>query len=328
MGFTTWSFGPRLQDVNATYSFIQNNADVYVEHLDNSIPWNAWINDLPLPIEFTNEIQGKASRKPPNTTFALSVGLLNLNRDNLATDLDGSLPTYTRLNDSDITMAYTKHVAYLVDQFAPDYLTIAIEVNELWLQNNSLWQGYTLLIDQVIADTKIAYPELKISVSISLHNLYQATLPNAEAYNQVILDHINQMDFVAISYYPFLKNQSAVTDFQETLDFLHNNTNKPIAFVESGHIAEDLVVPNLNVSIAGDPGQQNSFLEILLGNAQVQNYEFVIWWAHRDYDALWETFPTELRDLGQLWRDTGLLDENGAERLSYTTWQSYFNDNQ
>ena len=39
MGFTTWSFGPNLQDVNDTYDFIANNSDVYVEHLDNFIPF-------------------------------------------------------------------------------------------------------------------------------------------------------------------------------------------------------------------------------------------------------------------------------------------------
>ena len=320
MGFTTWSFGPNLQDVNDTYRFIGDNADVYIEHLDGNIPWNAYINDLPLPPEFTNEILGRANRKLSGKEMVLSVGLLNTNRDDLAMDLDGSVPPYTQLNDASIVDAYSQHVDYLVRQLSPNYLVIAIEVNELRLRNNALWEGYLLLINEVINRTRTGYPNLGISVSISLHNLYQPNITDAEAYIDSIWNHVNQMDFIAISYYPFLKNQSTVAEFQATLDFLHDNTNKPIAFVESGHIAENLIVPNLNVNISGNPTEQNAFLETLLSNAQDQNYEMVVWWAHRDYDALWEVFPPEVRDIGQLWRDTGLLDEEGTQRLTLNTW--------
>jgi len=324
MGFTTWSFGPNLQDVDDTYTFIANNADVYVEHLDGTIPWNAWINDMPLPSEFTNEMEGRANRKIPEKDLVVSIGLLNLNRDDLEPDFDGSVPAYSALNDTNIVDAYTKHVDYLVGLFSPDYLVIAIEVNELWIQNNALWGGYTLLIDQVIQNIRANYPNLRIATSISLHNLHTPDVPNAETYIDAIWNHVNQMDFIAISYYPFLKDQSTAAAFQESLDFLHANANKSIAFVESGHIAENLIIPNLNVSIAGSPAEQNVFLETLLSNAQDQNYEMVIWWAHRDYDALWEVFPPEVKDLGQIWRDTGLLDEGGMQRGAFTTWQSQF----
>jgi hypothetical protein len=326
MGFTTWNFGPNLQNVNDTYDFIATNADVYVEHLDNAIPWNAWINDLPLPAAYTSEIEGKANRRILGNDLVLSVGLLNLNRDDLAQDLDGSTPPYDQLNDATIEAAYTKHVNYLVSQFSPDYLVIAIEVNELWLRNQSLWNGYELLINEVISKTKSANPSLKIGTSISLHNLHQPEISNADSYISAIWNHVNQMDFVGISYYPFLKNQSTQAQFQETLNFLHTNSNKPIAFVESGHIAENLVVPGLGVSINGNATQQNLFLETLLSNAETNNYEMVNWWAYRDYDALWEVFPEEVKDIGQLWRDTGLLDENGEERPALATWQSSFGD--
>lgn len=324
MGFTTWPFGPNLQDVNDTYSFIEANADVYIEHLDGSIPWNAYINDLPLPLEFTNDMEGKANRKIPNTDLVLSIGLLNNNRDDLEADFDGTVPAYNQLNDAVIVDAYTQHVEYLVDLFSPDFLVVAIEVNELRLRNPALWESYTLLINEVIRRTRATFPGMQISVSISLHNLFEPDIVDAQAYISSVFDHVNQMDFVAISYYPFLKNQRTVDAFQATLVFLHANTNKPIAIVESGHIAENLIVPNLNVEISGNPTEQNAFLETLLSNARTQDYEMVVWWAHRDYDALWEVFPPEVRDIGQLWRDTGLLDENGIERLALRTWESFY----
>ncbi|MDH7445916.1 glycosyl hydrolase 53 family protein [Aquimarina sp. 2201CG14-23] len=327
MGFTTWSFGPNLEDVNDTYTFIENKADIYTEHIDNRIPWNAWMNDLTLPVEFTNEITGRVNRKINDKQLLLSVSLLNSNRDELAQDFDGTIPSYTDLNDPAIENAYFKHINYLVDRFAPDYLVISIEVNELRIRAENKWNSYTSLMQNVTSRIKEIYPNLSISESISLHNLYESDeVADPTAYVNEIITHMNQMDFVAISFYPFFKNQHSKAEFQETLDFLHSNINKPIAFVETAHIAENLIVPNLGLSINGDEAEQNVYLETLLTNAQENNYEFIIWWAHRDYDALWETFPADLKDVGQLWRDTGLLDENGNQRTSNTTWDTYFFD--
>ena len=141
MGFTTWSFGPNLQDVTDTYQFVETNADIYAEHIDDRIPWNALINNLPLPIGFTNEINGRLSRKIGSNRFLLSVSLLNSDRSDLAEDIDGATPTYINVNDVEIENAYFKYIQYLTDAFSPDYLVISIEVNELRLKDQSKWEG-------------------------------------------------------------------------------------------------------------------------------------------------------------------------------------------
>jgi len=325
MGFSTWSFGPNLQDVNNTYQFISDNSDIYSEHIDNKIPWNSWINNLPLPLEFTNEITGRVSRKIVNQQLVLSVSLLNSNRSDLAEDFDGTIPSYTNLNDEAIENAYFKHVQFLIEAFTPNYLVIAIEVNELKLASNSKWEAYKLLINNVKTRIKTIYPNLKISESISLHNVYQPVTSNPDEYTNEIIDYMNAQDFVTISFYPFFKDLHSKNEFQQVFDFLHSKIMKPIAFVETSTLAEDLIVPNFNLLIEGNECEQNAYLETLLTNAQNTNYEFVIWWAHKDYDALWLTFPNEFKDLGQLWRDTGLLDENGIERPSFSTWKTVFN---
>lgn len=326
MGFTTWIFGPNIQDVDNTYTFIENNADIYTEHIDNKIPWNAWINDLPLPTEFTNEITGRVNRKIDNAQLLLSVSLLNFDRDELAEDFDGTTPPYLNMNDVHIEDAYFKHINYLVNQFTPDYLVIAIEVNLLRINAPEKWNAYKLLIENVTSRIQQVYPDLQISESIALHNLYEPDVDNPEEYINEMTNYMNLMDYAAISFYPFFKNIHSQNEFQQVFDFLHNNITKPIAFVETSHIAEDLIVPNLNLAITGTEIEQNLYLETLLENAREQDYKFVIWWTHRDYDALWETFPDELKDIGQLWRDSGLLDENGIERLSKTSWNTYFDE--
>jgi hypothetical protein len=321
MGFTTWSFGPELQDVNNTYAFIGSNADIYAEHIDNKIPWNAWIHDLNLPEAFTNEITGRVNRKIAENELLLSVSLLNSNRDELAEDFDGTVPAYSSLDDPEIEEAYFKHIDYLVNRFQPDYLVIAIEVNELRLRSPSKWEGYKNLIQKVKSRIRQEYPGLEISESVSLHNLFEPDVSDPGAYIDEMINYVNQMDFAAISFYPFLKNQ--VTDFEETFDFLHANISRPIAFVETGQIAENLIVPNLSLSIPGNQESQNLYLESLLRHAREREYKFIIWWAHRDYDNLWETFPEEIKDIGQLWRDSGLLDEDGNDRLSKFTWNEF-----
>jgi len=62
----------------------------------------------------------------------------------------------------------------------------------------------------------------------------------------------------------------------------------------------------------------------LLTNAQDENYEYVIWWTHRDYEPLWETFPENLKDLGALWLSNGILDEDGSEKEAYSSWEGAF----
>lgn len=324
MGFTTWSFGPRLEDVNATYKFIKNNADIYTEQIDTKIPWKAWINNTELPSAFTNEIKGRVAKKITEKELILAVSLLNTNRNELATDFDNTIPSYTNLSDTAIEDAYFKHIQYLVAQFNPKYLVIAIEVNELLLRTENKWSGYKLLIKNVTARIKKLYPTLKISESISLHNLYNPESSKPEAHINEIVNYINTMDFVSISFYPFLKNLHSTNEFQKALDFLHSKVQKPIAFVETNHIAEDLSVENFNLFLKGNEKVQNEYLKVLLANAEKHNYKFIIWWAHRDYDALWETFPEDVKDLGKLWRDTGLLDENGKQRLSFNTWTNAF----
>ncbi|MDN5200766.1 glycosyl hydrolase 53 family protein [Fulvivirgaceae bacterium BMA10] len=325
MGFSTWAYAGTIESVENTYAFIEGNTDIYSEHIDFKIPWNAWINDLPLPAEFTNEIAGRVSRKIADAKLTLSVSLLNSERSDLAFDFDGTIPDYTTLNDIEIEDAYFKHIQYITSQLNPDYLIIAIEVNELLKNAPEKWEGYKLLMTNVKTRIRQVFPSLAISESITLHNLYKPDVTNPDVYINELVNYANQMDFVSISFYPFFKGLKTEDDFQEAFDFLHGKIDKPIAFAETSHLSEDLSVDSFDLFIAGNQCEQNKYLERLLINAQEQNYEYIIWWAHRDYNELWETFPPEAKDLGKLWLTTGIVNEDGQEKKAYVTWQLVFN---
>lgn len=315
MGFTTFPYEFSVESVNSTYSFIEKNADIYSEHIDNTIPWEAFINQTTLPTTFVEEIDSKVSRKLNNHQLLLSVSLLNSHRDDLQKGYNEQIPAYNTLADEHIENAYFDYLKYLIDRFAPDYLVMAMEVNELKVNNPTKWNEYKQLGDKIRTRLKASYPNLKIAESFTLHNWYQKS---TDFINE-IREYSKKSDFLAISFYPFVMQKHTKEEFQAAFDFLHSQTSKPITFVETNALAQDLSIPNLDVFIPSSETEQNTYLETLLENAQTQNYEFVIWWAHRDYDKLLEFFPDDMKDLGLIWRDTGLLDENGRERTAFST---------
>ncbi|MFN2431171.1 MAG: glycosyl hydrolase 53 family protein, partial [Cryomorphaceae bacterium] len=177
---------------------------------------------------------------------------------------------YTSMSDAEIEDAYFDYIQYLMGQFNPNYLVAGIEVNELYIHSPEKWEGYKALMQNVIMRIRAEHPNLEISESMTLHNLYLPDIDNQTDYLEEMTGYINAMDFVAISFYPFFKNLHTQNDFQGAFDFLHDRVNRPIAFVETCTIAEEVI------------------------------------------------------DLDRLWRDTGLLDEAGDERLAWNTWGGYF----
>ncbi len=324
MGFTSWNYGPELADVADTYQFISNNGDIYTEHIDHKIPWNAWINGLNLPNDFTDEIDFKLSNRIKDKPLLLSVSLLNTDRNELSEDVDGSIPVYTSFADEHIKNAYFKHLDYLISRFNPNYVCLSIEFNELYINDISKWEGYKLLMSEIRKLVRAKYPTLPLSESITLHNFYKPNINGAQEYQNELTSYINSLDFAAISHYPFFKDQHSKPEFQGAFDFLHQRVNNTIAFVETSSIAENLIIPGMDVNISTSECEQNAYLETLLENAQDNNYEFIIWWSHRDYDAIWQTFPDKLKDIGQIWRDSGLLSETGFKRPAYYSWQKAY----
>jgi hypothetical protein len=320
MGFTTWSFGTEAKDRESTYDFISANSDIYAEQIDDRIPWSAWINNTALPGEFVDNINYRVSKKKSTQQLLLSISLLNVYRDDLLADVNGTIPTYQAMNDLVIENAYFLHLKYLIDKFQPNYLVLAMEVNELRLKSTSRWNEYKLLMAKIRSRVKQAYPSLPLSESVTLHNWYNPATNNPTAYGQEIRDYVDQLDFIAISFYPFLKALNTKQEFQQAFDFLHSQVTKPIAVVETGHIAEDLDLKNLGVFLKGNACEQRDYLEVLLLNTYNKNYKFIIWAIHKDYDKLFATVPAQFRDLFQIWKDTGLIDQDDNQRPAYDTW--------
>lgn len=325
MGFTSWIYAPEISAKEETYGFMAQHGDIYAEHLDNKIPWKAWINGTSLPADFLNDIDDRVQRRIAGNELLLSVSLLNSLRTDLIQDYDGTIPDYTRLDDAEIRDAYVRHLRYLIDRLGPDHLVAVIEANELYINAGSqVWEEYKSLMSAVRDSINTRYPDLPYSESVTLHNWVDADIEDESVYQQEINEYVNRLDYAAISYYPLFNNYHTYEEFNSAFDFLNSQVNIPISFVETTHLANDLTLESLNFTITGNECEQDLYLQTLAENAVNEEYLFFIWWAHRDFDELWETFPEEVKELGKIWRDTGLLDEDGRERPAFETWLDIF----
>jgi hypothetical protein len=256
--------------------------------------------------------------------LTVSVSLLNGSRTDLATDYDGLTPTYQALNDTSIENAYFKHLEYIAEALQPDHFVIAIEVNELLLHDPDKWDDYVLLMDNIRLRIEERFPQTTISESFTLHNLLSPDVADPMAYQETIFDYANSLDLVSVSFYPFFQGISTQEGFLEALNFLQSHIQAPIAFSETAHISEDLDVEGFGLFIPGSESEQKAYLETLLIHARENEYAYVIWWTHRDYNELWETFPPEVQDLGELWLGSGLINEDGVSKSAFSSWNTAF----
>lgn len=72
-------------------------------------------------------------------------------------------------------------------------------------------------------------------------------------------------------------------------------------------------------------------MEKVLSICQAKRAKLFIWFAPKDYNALITNFENqggysqETINLLSLWKDTGLIDEEGVQRPAYNTWINWMN---
>ncbi len=325
MGFSSWSYGPTADDRATNYDLIKGNGDIISEQMDGNIPWNSWIDGTDLPVDFVADVAYRVGQQSAGHDLMLSISPLNTERNDFIDNWDGSgKPAHSSMNDPILEDAYVAHVLYLIDAFNPDYLIIGMETTGMLNDSAEKWEELKLFMRNVRTRVRAVYPTLKMAESAVLHNWYKPETDDKAYYQSEVKNYIKEMDFAAISFYPFLAGLNSSNQFQKAFDFLHENTTKPIAFVETSHLANDLIVASYDLHIKSSEDEQADFVKALLTNAAENDYMFVIWWSYRDYDRLWETFPEDVKDIGKLWRDTGLEDENGTERAALRIWREVF----
>lgn len=329
MGVTPWPGNFTAADVDTAYQFINDHCDIVSHHFDDGIPYEEAYHNLPFPSGFLQDVQNRKIKTAAGKKIFLSVAALNLTRKEkpdyyrtaIVTD---SIKNYWKqipFNDARMITAYINYISWLIDQFQPLYVNYGVESN-LALWDAGQFALYKDFLRQVFDRLKTKYPALPLFISFMVDET-----PEGLANASQLLPYT---DFIGLSAYPYVTVSSSANgntdpDLFPTnyfTRFINLDTTKPVAFAETGYIAQDLLIPSFNLNKRGTPEWQNKYLDKVCRLCNDKKAKLLVWFCSKDYDAGDAYLKSQglYMDLFGLWQDTGLKDELGQLRPAYQTW--------
>jgi hypothetical protein len=336
MGFTTWAYAPGEEALEKNYKMIKEHGDLITFQFNGGIPWpeayagTAYAPELEEKIASTLEHlkKGRKDRK-----LFLEIAALNMMRTGIAgyRGATESMPmpspwdTYGFADEPVIT-AYSNFCIDVIGRLKPDYVNYSLEAGDQMVHDFEQWEDFVTFHKDVYENIKGVYPDLPLGISIPLKH---PELEEAAIHQKHMKDILPYVDFLGASAYPFVFFGHADAGNPANLperwfsQFIEMADGKPIAITETNWIAEDLVLAPWNINTPSTAAWQNDYVELLLKVASEHDALFITWWSIADFDQLWATFPEEVKDVGRIWRDTGLLDENLVARPGMATWDRW-----
>ena len=236
-----------------------------------------------------------------------------------ANTIDWSTLTFA---DLEVAEAFVSYSRALIDEFTArgftvSYFNYASEISDLLLADEAEYADFLIFADRVYAALKAVYPSLPLMVSIALKH---PDSTEAQSIVDGLGDLMDYADVVGISVYPYAFFSPAVespaglpSDWVRQITAIAGA--KPVAFTETGWIAEDLAVAGFSLERAASEVDQDVFTRALMDEAAFLNAEFIIWFSLVDYSHYWAN-ALGSDDLSALWRDTGIIDYNGTTNLN------------
>lgn len=329
MGVTPWPADFTVQEVDTSYAFINSHCDLVSHHFDEGIPYEEALNNQPMPIALQNDLQFRAAKTASGKKIMLSVSALDLSRKARAgyytnvvvpDSIKGKWKQFA-FNDSRVVTAYTHYISWLIEQLHPAFVNYGVESNSpVW--DAAVFTQYKDFLRQVFTALKTKYPQLPFFISFMVDE-NSASLSNAQAL-------LNYTDYIGLSAYPYLVVSSSANgntdpglfpaDFFDR--FISLDKTKPLAFAETGYIAENLSIPSYSLNKSGTPAWQDAYLQKVLQICTTNKAKLLIWFCSKDYNAANSYLQSQglYQDIFGFWQDTGLKDEKGQPRPAYQTW--------
>ncbi|MBT8379184.1 MAG: hypothetical protein KJN64_08130 [Ignavibacteria bacterium] len=332
IGFTPFPYDINSEAVNYVYDKMATDADIISHHFDDGIPWNEALSGDEFHPNVMAEWQFRLSRTPASRKILLSVTPMSGLRDSLARykSDSGNLPLpppwdTISFNHPDVKEAYFNYCTRIMEYFNPDYFLIGIEVNLLMKFSPQMWNEYLELHTNVYQQLKTIDPIFPISVSFTGMDLVEGyTDANHTDMMQALNDVLPFADYFGVSVYPFISNLLCDSLPNDMFNKIFSLSSKPICITETGYPAEYFTVLGGSLVFDGSAEKQNNYITLLLNEAEQHDLKFVINFVLRDYDALWVAIGSP-DDINKLWRDTGLYDQDGNERIAHQTWIEWLN---
>lgn len=342
MGMTTFPYDYTIEAMDETLAFVGLNADLIAFHHDGGVPWpEALAGDGSYHPSVIAEIDREALAASSSHRVFVSVTPTDQNRNaQLASywGADHGLPLPPEwqnktLDDPEVVEAYTNWCRYLINRLDPDYFAFTIEASF----------GLTGIDDpgfgQLLAMASQVYPVLKAeNPGLPVFMTFTTTTLAADqtAYFEEVGALLPYSDILAVSVYPyglFLPGGIDVHEDPATIPAEYLSAlaalapGMPLGIAETGFPAQDVVIPEWGIDLAGSEQWQSDYVQKLMTDCDALGAEFVIWFLPRDHDLL----NQRLMNLGIpldpfahfFWRDDGLLAGNGDERPALTTWRDW-----
>jgi hypothetical protein len=333
MGTTPWPADLTIEEVNKTYDFINNNCDIVAHHFDEGIPFEEAFSNITMPNSLVDNVNFRIQKTTTSKKVFLSVSALAINRTSKANYYNGattanSIKNYWEnlsFDDPKVVTAYVNYVNWLIVKFNPIYVNYGVESNGMFW-NAAEFSKYKNFLAQVYQKLKIDNPTIPLFVSFIVDES-----PQGFDYASQLM---NYTDFIGLSAYPYIGVSSSVSGDTNPANFPANyfdkyinlSATKPLAFAETGYAAENLVIPDLSLNKQCNENWQKDYLEKVLSICKDKKAKLFIWFCPKDYNSLVTNFQNQgiysqqTLNILNLWKDIGLINENGVQRPAYNTW--------
>lgn len=328
MGTTPWPADFTAAEVDTAYQFINEHCDIISHHFDDGIPYEEVYTGQPFPVAMQQDIQTRLTKTNPGKKVFLSVAALNITRQEKPEYYNQSAVStgikdawkLKPVNDPAVITAYLEYISRLIDALNPVMVNFAVESNMSLFPSASFLQ-YKEFIAQVYPALKSKYPAIPFFVSF----MVDETNTGFEYARQLL----PYTDYIGLSAYPYTGVTSSANGNTDPsrfpagyFDRYIRMADKPLAFAETGYIAENLLVPSYNLNKQGLETWQRDYFELICRICNENRAKLLIWFCSKDYDAGNIRLQSLglYQDLFALWQDIGLKDPAGRSRPVMQSW--------
>ena len=271
---------------------------------------------------------GSVSKKTADTT-RLETGLLNqykglkrfyaidptdgvVQRSRLA-NLPPSVDPELGFADPKLRQAFIAYTAYVVKNYAPDYLALGVEVNMTFERNPKQFDAFVSLYEEAYDTAKAANPRTKVFPTFQLEDL-QGNFGEVHPPHWSVMDRFRtKMDAFAISSYPFLSGIRTAADLRpDYYSQLKTYWDGEILISETGYPSAP-VDGQVNVGTEED---QQVYLARILDEANKLGFSMAVWFA-----ALDPAFAST--GAASVFKDIGLRKSDGSNKLAWSTLEEW-----
>ena len=213
--------------------------------------------------------------------------------------------------DAAVVDAYLAYVDLVLDRYHPRWLALAVDVDQIARGRSESFGEFEEAYRRAYNRVKERSPQTLAFATFQLEDLQGLlawTAPHSPQW-QLLLRFSDALDLLAVSTFPSFIFPFATEIPSEYFSRLAA-FEKPLALVPVGYASS----PGRGGVTYGTVSGQRAFLERLLAEAEVQEWELIVWLAPQDPD--YATAPPY-----DLVARMGLTDARGIPKPAWETWR-------